>query len=241
VVVTSVGTFNDPDPVHARVRNAGSGSFEVKLEEWAYQDGAHGSETVGYVVMEAGEHDTSTGITMFAGKTTVNGSGWKTVEFNPSWGAQPYIYSQIMTTNDTTPATTRVTEFGTTSFDVICQEEDSNRSGEFSDHSDETVGYIATKPQFGGSGDPGESVASTFATDAWSTGSLEDSYSEEPVTIHRMQSYFGQDTTSLRARNQTSTSFEIIAQEEQSANVETTHVREYVATLAIESGAISEP
>jgi hypothetical protein len=243
VVVTSVGTYNDPDPVHARVRNAGSGSFEVRLEEWAYQDGTHGSEDVNYILLESGKHETSTGVTMFADKIAVSGSEWKKVDFNPGWDEQSYIYSQVMTVNDQTPVTTRVAEFGNASFEIICTEEEANRSqtDRTSDHPNETVGFIATRPQFDNTGDSGESVASTFATEEWLTGSLEDSYSETPVMIQGMQSYFGGDTVDLRGRNQTATSFEVKAQEEQSANNEVNHVREYVATVAVESGPISSP
>jgi hypothetical protein len=208
------------------------------LEEWAYQDGGHSSEEINYIVLESGNHDPSSGVSMFAGKVTADGSGWKTVNFDPNWNSQSYVYSQVMTLNDSTPVTTRVTEFGTSSFDVICQEEESNRSGQVSNHAEETIGFIATQPQFGGAGDPGESVASIFATDGWSSGSLEDSYPSTPVMIHRMQSYFGRDTTTLRARNQTETSFEVLAQEEKSANTEVDHVREYAATFALEPGPI---
>ncbi len=238
VVVTSVGTFNGSQPVHARVRNTTSDSFDVRLEEWAYQDGGHVTEELNYFVFKQGSHATDIGVDVYAGTVTVDGSGWTTVDFTPGWSAQSYVYAQVQTVNDSTPVTTRVTEFGNGTFDIICQEEDANRSGETSDHAAETVGFIATQPDFGGTGEPGESVASTFVTDEWATGSLEDSYSETPVTVHRMQSYFGRDTTGLRARNQTTSGFEVMAQEEQSSNAETNHVREYVATLASESGPI---
>lgn len=240
VVVTSVGTFNDPDPVHARVRNAGSGSFEVKLEEWAYQDGAHSVETVNYVVMESGFHSTSTGIDVLAGTAQADGNGWTTASYGQTFDSQRYVFAQVMTVNDSTPVSTRVTDTGIDSFDVFCQEEEANRTDGFSDHAQETVGYLVTQPRLAGSGDPGESIASAFATDSWASAELQDSYSNIPVMIHGLQSYFGRDTTDLRGRNYSSTSFEVLADEEQSTNSETNHVREYVATLAFEDGAITE-
>jgi subtilisin len=241
VVVTSVGTFNDPDPVHARVRNAGSGSFEVRLEEWAYQDGAHGSETVGYVVMEAGAHSTAAGMKVVAGTATANGGGWTTVTFSPTWNAQSHAYTQVMSQNDPTAVSTRITRTGESQFDVICQEEESNQTGGSSwtnDHADETIGFVVTQPRAGGVGGPGESIASSLSTDDWSTSSLQDSYTRTPTMVHRMQSFFGRNTADVRTRNVSSSTFDIMTQEERSSDSEARHVREYVATMAFEPGAI---
>lgn len=240
VVVASVGTYNDSDPVHTRVRNAQSDSFELKLEEWEYQDGVHSSETVNYVVTETGFHETSTGIDVLAGTVKADGSGWTTANYGQTFDSQRYVFAQVMTVNDSTPVSTRVTDTGLDSFDVFCQEEEANRPDEFSDHAEETVGYLVTQPRPGSFGDPGESLASVFATHDWASSSLQDSYSETPVILHGLQSYFGRDTTALRGRNYSSTSFEVLAEEEQSANNETNHVREYVATLAFEDGEITE-
>jgi subtilisin len=240
VVVASVGTYNDSDPVHARVRNAGSDSFEVRLEEWEYQDGTHGSETVNYIVMETGFHETSTGVNVLAGTVQADGSGWTTATFDRTLSSQHYVFAQVMSVGDSTSVSTRITDVGLDSFDVVCQEEEANRSDEFSDHGQETVGYLATQPRLGGSGDPGESIASVFATHDWSSANLQDSYASTPVILHSLQSYFGRDTTDLRGRNYSSTSFDVLAEEEQSANSETNHVREYVATLAFEDGSITQ-
>ncbi|MCB9341104.1 MAG: hypothetical protein H6577_23505 [Lewinellaceae bacterium] len=52
VVVMGGVSNNDTDPVTVRVRNVTANSFQVRLQEWAYQDGAHGTEQVGYLVLE---------------------------------------------------------------------------------------------------------------------------------------------------------------------------------------------
>jgi subtilisin len=241
VVVTSVGTFNDSDPVHSRVRNAGSGSFEVRLEEWDYQDGTHGSETINYVIMEAGTHSTEAGMDVVAGKATVDGS-WTTVSYSPSWRAQSHAYTQVMSNNDSTPAVTRVTRAGRAQFDVVCQEQEANETWDqqqLNGHANETIGFIVTEPRSGDVGDTGESISSTISTDEWTTATLEDSYSTTPVMLHRIQSFFGQDPGSVRTKNVSSTSLDLMIQEEQSAENETSHVKEYVATMAFESGSVS--
>jgi subtilisin len=241
VVVTAVGTYNDADPVHARVRNAESGSFEVRLEEWAYQDGAHASEAVNYVVMEAGEHSTEAGMDVVAGTTTATGSGWTTTPFASNWDAQSHVYAQVMSTNDPTPTSTRITRTGSDTFDVSCHEEEANQGGTSwtNDHADEMIGFIVTEPQpYGLNGGAGESIASAVPTDTWMTSEFQESYSTSPVAIPRMQSFFGSDTTDLRTRNLSAASFEVLAQEEQSSNSEMAHVPEYVATMAFEAGSI---
>ncbi|RCU46451.1 hypothetical protein DU504_03480 [Haloplanus salinus] len=56
--------------------------------------------------------------------------------------------------------------------------------------------------------------------------------------VHRMQSLFGRNTADVRIKNVSSSTFDIMTQEEQSSDSETGHVREYVATMAFEPGAI---
>jgi hypothetical protein len=224
------------------VRNAGSGSFEVKLEEWEYQDGVHSAETVQYIVMEAGQHYTEAGVPVLAGTTTANGSDWTTVNFQSDRKTQSHIYTQIMTENDSTPASTRITRSGANTFDVGCHEEENNESGSTwaSDHADETIGFITTKPQNRLNNDnSGESVASSIPTEAWTTNELYQSYSTAPVTVARMQSFFGGNTADVRMRNLSASSLEVQVQEEQSLDDEVSHVPEYVSVLAFESGPIS--
>lgn len=81
-----------------------------------------------------------------------------------------------------------------------------------SDHATESVGYVVTNAEFG------TSSSKSTAT--------------ELVTDHAMQSRYGYNTTDLRYRNQTSDQFGLKAQEEQSADAETNHIGELVATLA---------
>jgi hypothetical protein len=212
------------------------------LEEWAYQDGAHSSETVQYVVIESGAHSTEAGMDVVAGTTTANGNGWTTATFVSNWDAQSHVYTQVMSNNDSTPTSTRVTRSGSDRFDVSCHEEEAKQSGTTwtNDHADETVGFIATEPQPRGlNGGLGESIASALPTDAWTTSAFQESYSSAPVTILRMQSFFGSDTTDLRLRDLSSSSFEVLAQEEQSSGTEVAHVPEYVATMAFEAGPIT--
>jgi hypothetical protein len=213
------------------------------LEEWEYQDGSHKGEDVNYVIVESGPHTTDAGFNLVAGKVTANGAGWTTVGFSPTWNAQSHAYAQVMSVNDPTPTSTRLTRTGEDSFDVICQEEEANTTAGdtwTNEHGNETVGYIVTQPRSGGAGGTGESIASALSTDAWSAADLQDTYDSPPVAVHRAQSFFGRNAADVRTRNQSESSCELKVQEEKSADSETSHVREYVATMAFESGPINE-
>ena len=52
VVIMGSPTNDDNEPVTVRVRNVTSESFEVRLQEWDYQDGNHGLENIAYLVVE---------------------------------------------------------------------------------------------------------------------------------------------------------------------------------------------
>lgn len=54
VVVMGALTNNDGSPVNVRVRNVGQSSFQVRLQEWDYQDGIHATEAVCWMVVEGG-------------------------------------------------------------------------------------------------------------------------------------------------------------------------------------------
>jgi SdrD B-like domain/Bacterial Ig domain/GEVED domain len=52
VVIFSGISSLDASPVTIRVTNVTATSFEVQLEEWAYEDGLHGNEDISYMVIE---------------------------------------------------------------------------------------------------------------------------------------------------------------------------------------------
>lgn len=52
VVVSPSFSMNDGMPSVVRVRNVDSTSFEIRVDEWGYQDGLHGNEKIYYMVVE---------------------------------------------------------------------------------------------------------------------------------------------------------------------------------------------
>jgi hypothetical protein len=54
VVIAGALSYNGGDPSTVRVTNVQSNSFEIQLQEWEYLDGPHTTETVSWMVVEAG-------------------------------------------------------------------------------------------------------------------------------------------------------------------------------------------
>jgi hypothetical protein len=54
-------TYNGGHPVHIRLRNVASTSFEFKMEEWEYLDEVHMVEDINFIVAEAGTYKLACG------------------------------------------------------------------------------------------------------------------------------------------------------------------------------------
>jgi hypothetical protein len=52
IVIFGAASANDASPITIRVKDVTAESFQARLQEWTYQDGTHGVEHVGYVVVE---------------------------------------------------------------------------------------------------------------------------------------------------------------------------------------------
>jgi hypothetical protein len=67
VVILGTLSFNGPHASTVRVRNVESQSFEVFIKEWDYHDGPHTTETLAWMVVEAGHHTLPNGMEYDAG------------------------------------------------------------------------------------------------------------------------------------------------------------------------------
>ncbi len=108
VVIAKPASFNGGAPAHTRIRNVQPNSFDIRMEEWDYDDDAHGGETVSYFVMESGSYDLS-GIKIEAGKkqnvnlaanTASTKATWHDVTFAQSFASPPAVFTQVQTYND---------------------------------------------------------------------------------------------------------------------------------------------
>ena len=145
VVVATIGSYNGSHPSHIRVTEceAGADSFVMFIEEWAYLDGFHLAEDVGYLVVEAGRHRLRDRSEVEAGVVTAD-HNWAPVEFEHPFSGSPVVLSQCLTWRGSDPVVTRQRNVGAGGFEVRLQEEERKRRDHFF-HMDETVGFVALK------------------------------------------------------------------------------------------------
>ncbi len=232
VVIAGPSSHVGLDRVVVRVRNVTSNSFEIRVDEWDYQDEGHAAlERVHYMVIEAGTHRLPDGTVITAGNRAVN-SQWTTVE---SGNAGGIVLTTVVTDLDTSTVTTRVRNVGAT-FQVRLQEEEAADGV----HNHETVSWV----QFGvGSGTVSglQYVANqTFAAVTENNFTIEfgTDFGTAPVFLAGMQTNFGGDPATVRRSTLNGTQATVFIEEEMSADMEIVHFTENVGYLAIQSGII---
>lgn len=141
VVFVQLASFRGDQPAHTRVRNVQARKFQFQIEEWAYLDGTHGAEEVGYLVLERGRHRLADGTVIDVGKLTGRHS-WTPVEFDPDMPVTPIVVSHCQTVNDGAAVVTRHREISEEGFEIRLQEQEAGEPG----HGDETLGYLAACP-----------------------------------------------------------------------------------------------
>jgi hypothetical protein len=97
VVLVQIATYNGGHPVHPRVKDITRNSFSFKMEEWEYLDDWHTTETIMYVVAEAGSYELSCGAKLVVGTIDECHEDWKTVEFETPFMSTPTVMTQCQT------------------------------------------------------------------------------------------------------------------------------------------------
>ncbi len=238
VIVASLVTTNDADPVTVRIRNVQSQGFQIQLDEWDYQDGEHGAEEIHYVVMEAGTHTLADGTLIEAG-TTLAAEEYVNVNLSTAFTEMPVILSQVTGADSGRPLTTRVNNAGTQGFSVRCtSEEDYYRNGNPLT-TDEQISWIAIQQAVGGGN--GYAKYETGLIEANDNGGTIDfiqSFDFKPVWILGTQTENGQDANQVRGHGLDALGGFVFLQEEQSREPETSHTNEAVGFWALDFGVI---
>lgn len=231
VVVAAPLGYNDSDPAVVRIRNVQQESFEIRIEEWGYQDGGHLFEQVSYLVVEQGHHVFADGTVaeagIFQGKSQLASH-----QFRSSFDQLPVVLTSVTSMNEEEAVVGRLMEVSDRGFDYILQEQEES-DGE---HQEEIVHYIAWKQGkstvlSGGIVEAGimqDSVDHTWHTLAYSvdTGS-------KPHLLASMQTFNSADTANLRFKNLMTGSVELQINEEQSRDSETDHTGESIGYLLL--------
>jgi PKD repeat protein len=232
IVVAGPPTTNDSEPVLVRIRNIDQEGFDIRLQEWDYQDGSHAQETFSYIVLEKGIYTLDNGSKIEAGSFTGTSKFGK-VTLQQAYNLTPVILTQVQTENEADAVTGRLRKISQSSFDYMLQEQETTNTS----HTNETVGYIAWEPGQGSLGnllyDAGKTANSV--TQDWSELSFLTDFPDMPMFIAGMQSYDGGDSAALRSQNMSQTTVQVKIEEEQSKDSEVAHTTEVVGYLAIGS------
>jgi hypothetical protein len=232
VVIFSDPTFNGGQPVAVRLRNVGAQSFEFSLQEPAYLDGLHVFENLSYMVVEAGTWNVG-GMVFTAGNIQTNrlsSAGFDTVAL-PNMGANTSVMTQVQTSNGADWVTTRTDAITGSGFRVTMQEEEAKNTGT---HVYESIGYLAFSGNATTMGDTLIQGGLTPETVNQTNNNLgfAQSFTKAPTLFTKVASFNGADTANSRITGVTASGFSALVQEEQSLDVETTHLSESLAFLA---------
>ncbi len=235
VVTMGPLSYNGAHPSTVRVRNVTSASFEFKIDEWDYLDGAHIRETTGYLVVESGIHTLEDGRILQAGRAPA-GPNASSVSFASPFLAAPVVVTQVETALLSTTVVARQADVTSTGFSLLLQsEEASTVSGS------ETVGWIAMSR---GSGSTGGQLYDAQVTGEavggrWFGVAFQQNFSSTPAVVASIQTMNGVDASALRRRHASASGFEVTVEEEQSLDRETNHTSENVGYVAFEPGSIA--
>ncbi len=230
VVVMGPPSFADAEPTTVRVRNVTTNSFEFQLDEWDYLDGAHASETLSYLVVEAGAHQRTDGGAIVAGRSGGVNTPWRSVLYpENAFSTPPVVLTQVATADEADALTVRQRNGDALGFEM--QLERQQAGGQVFD--DDEVHWIAIEPGV---------VAGLL--EAANTGAIVDhngetlsyqaGFSGPPHFLAGIETNNGGDTVALRHDNASASNVEVFLEEEQSGDSETGHGDESVAWLAID-------
>lgn len=108
------------NPVQIRIRNIDREGFEIRLQEWSYQDSRHTPETFSYIVMEKGKFTLENGVKLEAGSFT-GSSEFQMINLHQSYNFTPVILTQVMTEYQTGAVTGKIQKNNQNSFEYKLQ------------------------------------------------------------------------------------------------------------------------
>lgn len=239
VVFAKTTSINGLDPITVRLENVSGSGFSARVQEPDYKDGAHAQENLSWLVVEAGRWKLADGTVLEAGTQSAsltNATDFQNIDFAwGGYGSTPTVLSQVQTNSDSDWVITRQKDASSQGFKVSLQEEEAAAAA----HGAETIGWLAIAPATGAdattagndmiaSGQTGDSVTSSPFTQALPRG-----FTETPVLLTQLSSFDGQDPSTARVRQTSSTEFSVFVEEEASADPERGHTSETVDWLAL--------
>jgi hypothetical protein len=238
VVFAQSASSNDSQPAVVRIRDVQDDKFTIFLAEPSNQGSSHGSETVSYVVLEAGKHRLSNGTWLEVGTVTSNktvgnqmANSWEAVNFETSFSETPVILSQVQTNNGADLLQTRYLATSVSSVLLALEQQESTKTPS----PEETIGYLAIEPGSGTWSGMRYEVNHTpnAVTSNWYPLSYTTGFESTPNLLTSLATYDSGDNAHVRYTNSQKTGAELKVEEDTTYDPEVNHTTETVAYLAI--------
>jgi VCBS repeat-containing protein len=231
VLVARPLSAQDAASALVRLRNVGPTGFEIRVQEWTFQDGTHATETVSYLAMERGHHPLANGTWVEAARFDTASMAFTTVPFQQPFQKTPIVLMAIASYNEADAVVGRLRGISTTGFSFRMQEQQSNTQA----HARETMAYIAWEPTAGAIDGLTVEVNKTapVVTQTFTPITFTQPFAATPAFLATMQTTNDSDPAELRYRNKSRTQIEVRVAEEISRDSNTTHTAEVVGYVVI--------
>jgi hypothetical protein len=160
VVIAGPPSSNGADPGVVRLRNVGSGEYEIRFQEWDYLNGHHTYEDVPVLLLRPGRFSMADGTVLEVGTFDQQGApNWTRHNFGAAFGQTPHLFLTIQTSNGNETLTVRARNVTATGFEAGLFEQESFMN---SAHDTETIGYLAVYSPQGSGTLPVDSTVEPF-------------------------------------------------------------------------------
>lgn len=229
IVVAGPLSYMGRQPAGVRIRKVTPTGFQVRVQEWNFQDGVHAKERVSYLAMKRGRTVLSNGAIVLAGRVGVRGGGFQTKIFAQPFNRTPIMIATVVTNKETDAVAIQIQNVTTTGFQIRLREQQANAQS----HVVETVHFIAWEPGIGMINGLQYQVGTLGINDKFATLWFPQSLAALPTFFANAQTTVGADPYWIRYRNITRARVEAQLQEEGSFDEETAHTIETVGYLLL--------
>ena len=155
---------------------------------------------------------------------------WKTIQFPIDFPTVPVVFTQVISTIDSSAVAVRMRNTSIAQFELKLQEEEANDNI----HGGEKVAWIAIEEGTNVAGFNME-VGRVSIDDIGTIINFANNYNGKPAFFSNVQSIFESDPVITRCSDLTATDIKVKLEEETSLDTETDHIAESVAYLAVDS------
>ncbi|GEM_PF-2947249 len=231
VVVAGPLSLNDTAPAVVRIRNVTATGFEIRIQEWNYLDGTHAGEQVTCLAMEKGRFSLADGSQVEAGLIQASGGSFATKSFTKAFAKAPVVLTSVVSYKEADTVSERLRSIGTSSFQIMLSEQQRNRQS----HAAEDVAYIAWQPGSGSLDDQSfvAGLTGNAVSDKLGAVAVGGGFIQTPLILASMQTTVSSDPCALRQGTASPNSVDLMAQEEQSRDTETSHSAEVVGFVCL--------